>query len=174
MVADSPGGWEAVLDDSGGLTIKDPSGKTVPIDGRHTVFDTYAMSPDGRFLAAPSSGGTIRLWSTADGRLLDSFSAGFDFPRELMFSPDSQRLAAVGDWIRLWSSTDLKQIGDLTGTNGLADRVVFDTNSSTIVAFSTQISGIWAFQSGLLTPDNAVVATAQRRLSTLCVVGRCT
>ncbi len=52
-----------------------------------------ALSPDGRFLAAGSNDGAVRLWRVSDGHLLRIVDHSW-FSSSVSFSPDSQLLAS--------------------------------------------------------------------------------
>lgn len=65
-----------------------------------------AWSPDGKTVAAASSGGTIRLWDAANGVLQKRFATSIETISLLQFSADSQTLFAGNgkDALRAWSA----------------------------------------------------------------------
>jgi hypothetical protein len=68
------------------------------------------FSPDGRFVAVatgwqlPTSPREVRVWSTADGKLLHTFRGHKGIVRAVFFSPDGTRAISAGDdgTIRTW------------------------------------------------------------------------
>jgi RNA polymerase sigma factor (sigma-70 family) len=98
-----------------------PDGKTVaatewdrkPVQPSVRLFDTatgrdlakldrdgdnveLAFSPDGKMLLAHNLGGTIRVWSAADGQLLSSSYQGLHPLRAAVFTPDGKSIV-VGE-----------------------------------------------------------------------------
>src|SRR5262249_41949893 len=74
------------------------------------------FSPDGRFLAAGAQGGIVQLCEAATGRRLHTFPRGTPV-ENLVFSPDGQTLAAVGDasdataqTLRLWDLATKQEV----------------------------------------------------------------
>jgi len=72
------------------------------------------FSPNGRWLAAGTSGGVLRVWDTGSFKeiaVLDPYNLGVN---SLSFSPDGQRLAAQLNQVRclLWDTTIWRQVGD--------------------------------------------------------------
>ncbi|MFI7234422.1 WD40 repeat domain-containing serine/threonine protein kinase [Streptomyces cyaneofuscatus] len=100
-----------------------PDGKTlaVGVGGRIELMDpitgrvretlegkagSIAFSPDGKSLAGVAgeeSANGIRLWNTANGRVLKTLRDGeFENHSEVAFSPDGRTLIASGPGIKLW------------------------------------------------------------------------
>src|SRR5262245_27136697 len=126
------GSWLATQDKSGAITLRDTAdGRTriefLPPGGRSpdrasTMRRSFAVSPDGRVLAAERDNGwprVVQLWDVATGRALATLDrAGQPF----VFAPDGRTLAAghlgeEGDPIKLklWdvaSGRELARFGD--------------------------------------------------------------
>lgn len=77
------------------------------------VITAVAVAPGGAHLATAGDDHVVRVWSTADGRLLHKLNAHGDWVRAVAFLPDGQTLISAGDdgRIVLWNSaTGEKQI----------------------------------------------------------------
>ncbi len=61
-------------------------------------FKAMCWSPDGRYLAAGSQRGELRLWSTSDWGLADSLTAEQGPILRLFFSRHGQRMFSSTDW----------------------------------------------------------------------------
>ena len=66
-------------------------------DGATTRTTTLAASPDGSMVAAPTSGGGIAIWSTANGSLRADATSHTGEVTGLAFNPG-------GDWLATSSS----------------------------------------------------------------------
>lgn len=68
------------------------------------VVHHIAFSPDGRILASCGDDGTVKLWRTADGQLLNTLQEKGGVAMHLAFSPDGRFIASGhGDTkVRLW------------------------------------------------------------------------
>ncbi|SFQ68317.1 cytochrome D1 domain-containing protein [Amycolatopsis rubida] len=77
-----------------------------------------ALSPDGRWLAAPGGDLRLTLWDVPGRRRVAVFGAPFDRVSAVMFSPDSQRLAAgtVDGHIHIWHLASRTIAASLTVT----------------------------------------------------------
>lgn len=76
-------------------------------EGEHSAVVAVAFSPDGRFILTTARGGTIRIWSTADGSLVRRCDTTAPLTCAA-FTPDSVRVLA-GDRsgaVRLWNISD--------------------------------------------------------------------
>jgi WD40 repeat protein len=81
-----------------------PDGAVVRVGSsrlRHpAMIPRFAFSRDGKRLA--SMGATVRVWDTADGRLLRELLANAFFPYALAFSPDGKSLVSAGEEAVVW------------------------------------------------------------------------
>lgn len=76
---------------------------TVFTDAFGTIL-SVVFSPDGKFLAAATSNGEVRLWEAATGTPVRTFQGHTDWVNSIDFSPDGRMLASGSDdqTMRLW------------------------------------------------------------------------
>ena len=75
-----------------------------------------AFSPDGRMIAAGSSGHTIKFWDIASGRELRTLRGHSDYISFLGFSPDGRILASSSydRTVKLWDIANGREVGTLS------------------------------------------------------------
>jgi WD40 repeat protein len=79
------------------------------------VVRALAFSPDGRLLAAPCDGQTIRVWSVADQAELRCLRAYHGGVEDLAFLPDGRTLVSRGnDGVRFWDITASSRVPGYT------------------------------------------------------------
>jgi WD40 repeat protein len=79
------------------------------------VVRALAFSPDGRLLAAPCDGQTIRVWTVADQAELRCLQAYHGGVEELAFLPDGRTLVSGGNnGVRFWNVTASSQVPGYT------------------------------------------------------------
>jgi WD40 repeat protein len=80
--------------------------------GRRTVeakdpIEALAFTRDGKYFAGGGWGGTVRIWETASGKMLQEIPSGGDYVFAVAFSPDGRNLAvgsnARPDYIRIYN-----------------------------------------------------------------------
>jgi len=95
---------------------------------------TVAFSADGSKIAAsvglgpsPEESHLIKVWSTADGKLLHQLTGHTGAVRTIGFRPDGGVLAsgAFDGSVRLWNLTTGKEIRAITAHDGVVERVFF-------------------------------------------------
>lgn len=67
---------------------------TTLVEFNDVVYDV-AFSPDGQKLATASLDKTLKVWSAADGKLLQSLKGHSDFVYSVAFTPDGKRLVSA-------------------------------------------------------------------------------
>jgi WD40 repeat protein len=88
--------------------IDDDSAPPATLTGHGDWISRIAFAPDGQVLASSSNDGTVRLWSVADGTLLQTIDGQAGPILDLAFTPDGATLAAASFelGIRLWHLPD--------------------------------------------------------------------
>jgi WD40 repeat protein/serine/threonine protein kinase/tetratricopeptide (TPR) repeat protein len=111
----------------------------------HGFADTHgvlslAFSPDGQRLAGAALGGRLKVWATADHRLLLDLRTGQDGLGTVAFSPDGQRLATCGSdqAVRLWDVQSGTEVLTLRGHRGAVNCLAFSPDGSRLVSGSGQ------------------------------------
>jgi eukaryotic-like serine/threonine-protein kinase len=126
---------------SGGTTSsqlqvwRERDGVTLSSQGEHerSIYST-ALSPDETLAASADGDGEVRIWSTSDGALVNSWQENEDEkPVECMvFSPDSTLLATggYGRSVRLWQVSDGTLLFELKEHDTSIERLVFSSDRS--------------------------------------------
>ncbi|KAL7950878.1 quinon protein alcohol dehydrogenase-like superfamily [Trichoderma barbatum] len=107
------------------------------LEGSDSVDDhCIAFSPNGLLLAAGANDGTIRLWNTVTGNLLQTLSSEWDFIRAIAFSPDSELLVSCSGSLADFESFNGKlQFWDTT-TGTLQSTLDEDVGDVTSLVFT--------------------------------------
>ena len=105
------------------------------------------FSPDGKLLAIaggqPSARGDLRLFSTADWKLLHSLGGHLDTVSCVAFSADGTRLASASfdKTVRLWNVPEAKLVHTYTGHSDFVYAVAFAPDGSWYVTASKDRTG---------------------------------
>ena len=93
---------------TGTVRVWDPSARvevrSLSQDPPGEGLNAFALSPDGRLLAAGFADGNIKIWETANWGQLKVINSGREDVFGVSFSPDSRRLAAVlsAGFVAVW------------------------------------------------------------------------
>lgn len=110
-------------------------------DFSNTVFSdafssilSLAYRPDGRWLAAGVTDGTIRIWQTHKGEPLLSWQSHVGFVHSIAFSPNGELLAGGGDSpkIFVWDTRNGQPTAALDGFSGSIYSVAFSPDGNLI------------------------------------------
>jgi WD40 repeat protein len=142
----SPDGKTLASSDSDDSTIRvwdaDRQRQSTALSGPGLVVGSVALSADGRFLAAGSQSGNVRLWDLAlpggGPRVRATFRAHRAGILSLAFSPDGRVLVTAGDDTtpRLWDVATRQQIGILRGHRDPVLSVAFSPGGKTLATGS--------------------------------------
>ncbi len=114
------------------------------VSGYHSV----AFSPDGRWVAAPGPGRSVKIWDAATGKEIRSLAGHTQDVLDVAFSPDGQRLASAGrDGVRLW---DLRtgKLAFTTHGQSWADRTAFSPDGKHLVSAGARNVKLWEVATG--------------------------
>jgi WD40 repeat protein len=157
-------------DFDGSVRIWNRNSKNSPILlGKHkeTFITLVRFSPDGDILASSGRDGTIKIWSTQEGKfgtLIGEINGHQKAVFGLAFSPDGQNLASASmdETIKIWQIDKVvesfkysknkkpfnKSSGILKGHTAMINRLEFSPDSQFIISSSDdQTVRIWEWQS---------------------------
>ncbi|NJK34039.1 MAG: WD40 repeat domain-containing protein [Oscillatoriales cyanobacterium SM2_2_1] len=148
-LAFSPDGRVLADSDGSSITLWRTNGKpirTLPghpemIGKRQSpgIVHHIAFSPDGRFLASCGDDGTVKLWRTADGQLLNTLQGKGGVAMHLAFSPDGRFLASGhGAKVRLWLPNG-QLFRTLEGQSDIVRHLVFSADGRILSTSAGQV-----------------------------------
>ena len=104
--------------DHGTVSIRDAhtGKKLATLPGQSAQVFAVAYSPDGRFIAAGSADGTLRLWKASSREIVHVFRAHRGAVFATRFSADGNRLATLGGdrAVRVWDVRSGRRLQSLT------------------------------------------------------------
>jgi WD40 repeat protein/serine/threonine protein kinase len=115
------------------------------LQGFAAKFDSLAISPDGKTLAAGADDQTIRLYEMGNGRLQQTLKAHVGRITCLTFSTDSKLLVSGGAdaMVRFWSAADGKELEALPVHQGPLRCLVFAAKGAILAASDGKSVKLW-------------------------------
>ncbi len=118
------------------------TGKNVVLNGddnRIHTWNSLALSPNGKILAAGSSLNTIRLWNLTNRKIIGDLPSKGVHINSMTFFPDSKILASGSSdkIIQLWNVESGEELAVLSGHTGAVTDVNLSHNGRTLVSSST-------------------------------------
>jgi small GTP-binding protein len=119
--------------------------------GHANQINRIAWSPDGTYLASPSSDKTIRIWDAGSGACLHTLQGHTNLIWGVAWSPDGQRLASASadQTIRLWDATSGEPLQTLKGHTGAVFSVAWSPDGQCLASASNDKTiRLWDVTSG--------------------------
>ena len=119
-------------------------------------FNSVAFSPDGERLASAGGDGTVKIWNSRTGELIQKFDAHTGFACSVAFHPDGKHLASVGadKQVKVWDLATGKPLFtepcDAVHVYGTAYAVAFSPDGDKVAAGSDGAVKVWDWKSHLL------------------------
>jgi WD40 repeat protein len=114
-------------------TIEAP---TAVMPGGHSEIWGVATSPDGRWIATASHGGTAKLWDARTLKLVHSFEPNEGVLWSVAFSRDSKLLASGSGTVKVWEVESGREVHSFAGHERLIVSLAFHPTRPWLVSSS--------------------------------------
>jgi small GTP-binding protein len=117
--------------------------------GHKEYINRIAWSPDGSYLASPSSDRTIRIWDARNGMCVRTLQGHNSVVYSVAWSPDGQRLASASEdkTIRVWNVDTGACVRTLKGHNGAVFSVAWSQDNSVLASGGrSDTDGVYLWQ----------------------------
>jgi eukaryotic-like serine/threonine-protein kinase len=115
-----------------------------------TEVNAVAFSPDGERLASAGGDGTVKIWNSRTGDVVQTFNAHVDAVASVVFHPDGKHLASRGAdrKVKVWDLTATGQAVfsepcDALRKFGTAYTVAFSTDGRQLAAGTEGVVKVW-------------------------------
>jgi WD domain, G-beta repeat len=122
------------------------------VRGFSTVYG-LSFSPDDQLLACVNEGGTVLLWSVADGRLIRQLTGHTRNAFDVKFSPDGRRLASIGLEVKIWDPVSFQELLTLPAPHQIGWSLAFSPDGRNLAVAGGDQSGpgeaqVWSAEPG--------------------------
>jgi WD40 repeat protein len=125
--------------------------RSIPLDDEREPRARFAISADGRLLAAGSTytEHDVRLWDTASGKPPRSLRGAGSATAVLSFSPDGKTLAAaVHEMVHLWDTSTGSLVGTLRPSDEPCQAIAFSPDGRTLASADGNVFRLWDARAG--------------------------
>ncbi len=130
----------AVRDSTSGAVVRTLDCGVARMPSFSTVCG-LSFSPDDQVLAAVNEGGTVFLWSVADGRLIRQLTGHTRTTAAVTFSPDGNRLASVGLEVKIWDPKSFQELLTLPAPRQIGWSLAFSPDGQSLAVGGGDFSG---------------------------------
>jgi|GEM_PF-1023296 len=109
------------------------------ISGHAGGVNSVAFGPHGRQFISGSLDNSIKLWDTATGRVIRTFSGHTDRVISVAFSPDARHIvsSSFDNTVKLWDATTGRVIGTFPDHAGMVSSVAFSPDGRQFISGSS-------------------------------------
>lgn len=115
------------------------------------VVMSVAFSPDGKYILSAGEDRIIKLWETATGQLVRTFSGHSKMVTSVVFSPDGKNVLSAS-WdrsVRLWDVETGREVKSFKGHTAIVTSVAFSPDGRHVLSASSDTTiKLWDMGSG--------------------------
>jgi WD40 repeat protein len=125
-----------------------PQDSSTSSTGHSDSVNSVVFSPDGRQILSGSSDGTVKLWDTATGHEIRTFSGHSDVVYSVAFNPDGRQILSGSSdgTVKLWDTATGRIIRTFTNSDAVTS-VAFSPDGKQILSGGNTIK-LWDITTG--------------------------
>jgi len=121
--------------------------RILPENPNRELLPTFALSPDGKTIAAPISG-KVRFWELATGKEMPAWDCD-QHVTQFSYAPDGKTAAVVAGQLALWDVAKAKELRTLKTFHEVLP-VAFSADGSRVAAGDGEVIRVWDAGTGKL------------------------